>query len=153
MLDEMVIASIHRYETIGYRERFETAPGGLRSEQTGVIHRADALVADHVVALGSLAPDCGPMLLFAIRSRSDGARGTWVVYRDAGLPRDAQRLVQRLASADPERTWTRWVPLGGAAPGEFVLEGMMVGLIGACLVARSARQLPAALPPTRLGEG
>src|SRR5262245_8712687 len=131
----MVIASIHRYENIGYTERFEAVVGGLRSEQTGKIHRPDALVADHVVALGSLAPGTGPMLLFAIRSRADGARGTWAVTRNAGLSREAQRLVDRLAGDDPERTWTRWVPLGGAGGGEFVLEGMMVGLIGACVVA------------------
>jgi hypothetical protein len=135
MLDEMVIASIHRYEGIGYTERFESAPGGLRSEQTGVVHPADALVAEQVVALGSPSPDIGPTLLFALRSRKDGARGTWVVCRDAGLTRDAQRLVERLASADPARTWTRRVPLGGAGAGEFVLEGMMAGLIGASVVA------------------
>ena len=135
MLDEMVIASIHRYEGVGYKERFDDVPGGLRSEQTGVIHPADALVAEHVVALGSATPDCGPTLLFALRSRKDGARGTWVVCRDAGLTRDAQRLVERLAGADPEHTWTRRVPLGGAGAGEFVLEGMMVGVIGASVVA------------------
>jgi hypothetical protein len=135
MLDEMVIATIHRYEGVGYTERFDSAPGGLRSEQTGVIHPAAALVAEQVVALGSPSPDCGPTLLFALRSRKDGARGTWVVCRDAGLPREAQRLVARLAGADPARTWTRRVPLGGAGAGEFVLEGMMVGLIGASVVA------------------
>ena len=135
MLDEMVIASVHRYEGIGYTERFDDAPGGLRSEQTGVIHPPHTLVAEHVVALGSPSPDCGPTLLFALRSRTDGARGTWVVCRDAGLTRDAQRLVERLAGADPERTWTRRVPLGGAGAGEFVLEGMMVGVIGASVVA------------------
>jgi hypothetical protein len=135
MLDEMVISSVHRYEKIGYTERFDTAPGGLRSEQTGVFHPADALVADHVVALGSPSGSAGPTLLFALRSKTDGARGTWVVCRDAGLPRDAQRLVDRLASAEPRRTWTRWVPRGGAGAGEFVLEGMMVGVMGACIVA------------------
>jgi hypothetical protein len=129
-LDEMVIASIRRYEGIGYTERFDTAPGGLRSEQTGVVHRADALVAEHVVALGSASPDCGPTLLFALRSRVDGSRGTWAVCRDAGLPREAQCLIARLASTDPQHTWTRRVPLGGAAVGEFVLEGAMVGVIG-----------------------
>ncbi len=135
MLDEMVIDSIHRYEGIGYTERFDTAPGGLRSEQTGVIHPADALVAEYVVALGSPSPDHGQMLLLALRSRSDGARGTWVVARDAGLSHEARQLVGRLASADPKRTWTRRVPVGGAGPGEFVLEGMMVGVIGASVVA------------------
>ena len=135
MLSEMVISSIHRYEGIGYTERFDTAPGGLRSEQTGAIHPADRLVAEHVVALGSPTPDCGQTLLFALRSRKDGARGTWVVCRDAGLPRETQRLIERLAGADPERTWTRRVPLGGAGAGEFVLEGMMVGVIGASVVA------------------
>lgn len=135
MLNEMVIDSIHRYESIGYTERFDTAPGGLRSEQTGVIHPAEALVAEHVVELGSTSPDGGPTLLFALRSRADGARGTWVVCRDAGLPLDTQRLVEQLASADPKRTWTRRVPLGGAGAGEFVLEGMMVGVIGASVVA------------------
>jgi len=135
MLDEMVIATIHRYEGVGYTERFDSAPGGLRSEQTGVIHPAAALVVEQVVALGSPSPDCGPTLLFALRSRKDGARGTWVVCRDAGLPREAQRLVARLAGADPARTWSRRVPLGGAGAGEFVLEGMMVGLIGASVVA------------------
>lgn len=49
MLHEMVIASIHRYEGIGYTEHFDTASGGLRSEQTGVIHPAATLVAEHVV--------------------------------------------------------------------------------------------------------
>lgn len=131
-LDELVIASIHRYEGVGYTERFDTALGGLRSEQTGVVHPADALVAEHVVALESASPDCGPALLFALRSQVDGSRGTWVVCRDAELPREAQCLVARLASAD---TWTRRVPLGGAGAGEFVPEGMMVGLIGAVVVA------------------
>jgi hypothetical protein len=135
MLDEMVIDSIHRYEGIGYTERFDVAPGGLRSEQTGVIHPAEALEAEHVVALGSPSPEHGQTLLFALRSRSDGARGTWVVARDAGLSHDAQRLVDRLANADPKRTWTRRVPVGGAGPGEFVLEGMMAGVIGASVVA------------------
>jgi len=135
VLDEMVIDSIHRYEGIGYTEHFDVAPGGLRSERTGVVHPAHALEAEHVVALGTASADSGPTLLFALRSRKDGARGTWVVCRDAGLSRDAQRLVERLASADPEHTWTRRVPLGGAGAGEFVLEGMMVGVIGASIVA------------------
>jgi hypothetical protein len=134
-LDEMVIASVHRFESIGYAERFDTAPGGLRSEQTGRVHPADALVAEHVVALGSATNGASPMLLFALRSQVDGARGTWVVQRDAGLPRDAQRLVTRLAGRDPQHTWTRRMPLGGAGAGEFVLEGMMVGVIGASVVA------------------
>ncbi len=35
-LDEMVTDSVHRYEGIGFTERFVTeAGGGLRSEQTG----------------------------------------------------------------------------------------------------------------------
>ncbi len=134
MLTEMLIDSIHRYEGIGYTERFVTAPGGLRSEQTGLIHRADALEVEHVVPLGSLSAESGPTLLFALHSRVDGARGTWVVARGA-LPRDAQRLVERLAGIDPKRTWTRRVPLGGAGAGEFVLEGTMVGVIGASVVA------------------
>jgi hypothetical protein len=130
----MVIDSIHRYEGIGYTERFDTAPGGLRSEQTGRVHRANALEVEHVVSLGSPTEDSSPILLFALRSRVDGARGTWVVSRDA-LSRDAQRLVAQLAGADPQRTWTRRVPQGGAGAGEFVLEGAMVGVIGASLVA------------------
>jgi hypothetical protein len=134
-LDEMVTDSVHRYEGIGFTERFVTVPGGLRSEQTGRFHPADALVAEYVVALGASPADAGPMLLFALRSRLDGARGTWVVSRNAGLPSDAQRLVTRLAARDPERTWTRRVPLGGAGAGEFVLEGMMAGVIGASAVA------------------
>lgn len=135
MLDEMVIASIHRYEGIGYTQRFDEAPGGLRSEQTGVVHPPEALVVEWVVALGSATPGCGPTLLFALRSRKDGACGTWVVCRDAGLTREAQRLVARLAGRDPEHTWTRRLPLGGAGAGEFVLEGLMVGVIGAAVVA------------------
>jgi len=134
MLDEMVISSIHRFEKIGYTERFDTAPGGLRSEHTGVLHPADALVADHLVSLGTATAGAGPTLLFALRSKRDGARGTWVVARDAGLPREAQLLVDRLASANPKRTWTRWVPQGGSGAGEFILEGMMVGVLGACIV-------------------
>ena len=135
LLDEMVIASVHRYEAIGYTERFDTTPGGLRAEKTGKVHPADALVAEQVVALGSASPGSGPTLLFALRSRVDGSRGTWVVCRDAGLPRDAQRLVARLAGDDPQHTWTRRMPLGGAGAGEFVLEGMMVGVIGASVIA------------------
>jgi hypothetical protein len=132
----MVTDSVHRYEGIGFTERFVTeAGGGLRSEQTGRFHPGDALVAEHVVKLGAGADGTGPLLLFALRSHLDGARGTWVVSRDASLPRDTQRLVTRLASRDPEHTWTRGVPLGGAGAGEFVLEGMMAGVIGASAVA------------------
>jgi hypothetical protein len=134
-LDEMVIDSVHRFEGVGYTERFVAVPGGLRSEQTGRFHPAEALVAERVVALGSGAGDSGAMLLFALRSHADGTRGTWVVSRDAGLPRDTQHLVTRLASRDPEHTWTRGVPRGGAGAGEFVLEGMMAGVIGAAVVA------------------
>ena len=135
MLDEMVIDSIRRFESIGYTERFETAQGGLRSQQTGVLHPADGLEAEHVVALGRASPATGDALLFALRSRVDGAKGTWVVARDAGLPRDAERLVQRLAGANPKRTWTSRLPLGPARAGDHVLDGLQVGVGGASLLA------------------
>ena len=99
MLDEMVIDSIRRFESIGYTERFETAQGGLRSQQTGVLHPADGLEAEHVVALGRASPATGDALLFALRSRVDGARGTWVVARMRAFP--ATRSVS--CSDSPER--------------------------------------------------
>jgi hypothetical protein len=135
LLDEMVTASVQRFENAGFKERFEAAPGGLRSEQTGLVHAEQDLVPLQVVALGTPLPGSGPTLLFVLRSRLDGARGTWVVCRDAGLSGEAQHLFDRLASADPKRTWTERVPLGGSGPGQFVLEGMMAGLIGASIVA------------------
>jgi hypothetical protein len=135
MLDEMVVHTQQRYAGVGYTDRFETAPGGLRSESTGRIHPPETLEAEHVVALGVPTPEAGETLLFALHSRLDDSRGTWVVARDANLPREAARLADRLAGADPKRTWTQWRPFGSAIPGEFVLEGMMAGVIGASIVA------------------
>lgn len=135
MLDEMVSHTVQRYAGVGYTDRFETAPGGLRSEKTGRTHSSESLEAEHVVALGVPTPEAGETLLFALHSRLDDSRGTWVVARDANLPREAARLADRLAGADPKRTWTRWRPFGSALPGEFVLEGMMAGVIGASIVA------------------
>jgi hypothetical protein len=134
MLDEMVVHTVQRYAGVGYTDRFETAHGGLRSESTGRIHPPQSLDAEHVVALGEPTPETGETLLFAVHSRLDDSRGTWVVARDASLPRDAARLVDRLAGANPARTWTTWRPFGSAVPYEFVLEGMMVGVIGALIV-------------------
>jgi hypothetical protein len=135
MLDEMVTHTVQRYAGVGYTDRFETAPGGLRSEATGKLHPPQALEAEHVLALGVPTPEAGETLLFALHSRLDDSRGTWVVARDANLPREAARLADRLAGADPERTWTRWRPFGSAIRGEFVLEGLMAGVIGASIVA------------------
>lgn len=135
MLDEMVIHTVQRYAGVGYTDRFETAPGGLRSESTGKVHPSHAFEAEHVVALGAATPETGETLLFAVHSTLDDSRGTWVVARDASLPREAARLADRLAGANPERTWTEWRPFGSAVPYEFVLEGAMVGVIGASLVA------------------
>jgi hypothetical protein len=134
MLDEMVVHTVQRYAGVGYTDRFETAPGGLRSESTGKVHPPQALQAEHVVALGVPTPTAGETLLFAVHSRLDDSRGTWVVARDANLPRDAARLADRLAGANPRRTWTTWRPFGSAVPYEFVLDGMMVGVIGALTV-------------------
>jgi hypothetical protein len=135
MLDEMVIHTVQRYAGVGYTDCFVTASGGLRSEATGKVHPPQALEAEHVVALGVATPEAGETLLFAVHSRVDDSRGTWVVSRDASLPREAARLADRLAATDPKRTWTRWRPFGSAIPGEFLLEGMMVGVIGASIVA------------------
>ena len=131
----MVVHTVQRYAGVGYIDRFETAPGGLRSESTGRVHPPQSLEAEHVVALGVATPEAGETLLFAVHSRLDDSRGTWVVARDASLPRDAARLAERLAGEDPRRTWTRWRPFGSARPYEFVLEGLMVGVIGASIVA------------------
>jgi hypothetical protein len=135
MLDEMVVHTVQRYAGVGYTDRFETAPGGLRSESTGRVHPPHSLEAEHVVALGVATPEAGETLLFAVHSRVDDSRGTWVVARDASLPREAARLADRLAATNPKRTWTSWRPFGSAVPYEFVLEGMMVGVIGASIVA------------------
>jgi hypothetical protein len=134
MLDETVAHTRQRYAGVGYTDHFETANGGLRSESTGRVHPPHALEAEHVVALGVPTPEAGETLLFAVHSRLDDSRATWVVARDANLPSEAARLADRLAGADPERTWTRWRPFGSALPYEFVLDGMMVGVIGALIV-------------------
>jgi hypothetical protein len=135
MLDEMVVHTVQRYAGIGYTDRFETASGGLRAESTGRLHPPEALEAEHVMALGVATPETGETLLFALHSKLDDSRGTWVVARDASLPREAARLADRLAGANPKGTWTEWRPFGSAVPYEFVLEGLMVGVIGASIVA------------------
>ena len=88
----MVTHTVQRYAGVGYTDRFETAPGGLRSESTGKLHPPQALEAEHVLALGVPTPEAGETLLFALHSRLDDSRGTWVVARDANLPREAARL-------------------------------------------------------------
>lgn len=135
MLSEFVIESVRRYEAIGYTEHFDTTPEGLRSQQTGTLYPADAFEADHVVALGAPSAETGQILLFALRVRGADLRGTWVVTRDAKLPREARRLVQRLLNADRKRVWTRRLPLGPPRAGDHVLDGLMVGVIGASAVA------------------
>jgi hypothetical protein len=135
MLNEYVIESVRRFEAIGYTERFDCTAAGMRSQQTGVLYPMDAFEVEHVVALGAPTSDTGQILLFALRSRGAGVRGTWVVTRDADLPREARRLVQRLASADPRRTWTRRLPLGPPRAADHVLDGLMAGVIGASTVA------------------
>jgi len=135
MLNEYVIDSVRRYEGIGYTERFDTTATGLRSQQTGQVYPADSFEADHVVALGEPADGVGPMLLFALHSRQDDVRGIWVVPRDASLPREARRLVQRLLERDAEHASTRRLPLGAPRAADHVLDGAMVGVIGASAVA------------------
>ena len=93
---EPMRCAIARLERAGYREAFRARSEGFLELQTGRVHRPEDLIVDEIVRFeGESDPD-DEAVLYALRSRDDEVRATFVAsYGPRADPISAQ-LLRRL---------------------------------------------------------
>ena len=93
---ETLTQAVARLARAGYTASFRAEGGALRENDTGRVHAAEAMDVEETVRFEGESDPADEVILFALRCRSDGARGTWAVTYGPGTPPADAALVRRL---------------------------------------------------------
>lgn len=96
MSPETLSQAVERLTRAGYASAFRAEAGGLRDMDSGELLDPDALAVDEVVRCEGVTNPDDEAVVFALRSRDGGRRGTYAVaYGPATEPEDGE-MVRRL---------------------------------------------------------
>jgi hypothetical protein len=94
---EPLRCALARLERAGFRGAFRADRDGLLALETGRVHAPEDLIVDEIVRFeGESDPD-DEAVLFALRSRDDRVRGTFVAAYGPGADPVSAGLIRRLA--------------------------------------------------------
>lgn len=85
-----------RLEGLGFRDGFHPRPGGLLASGDGVAHAPEELVVEEVVRFEGTSDPEDEAILFALRTRDDAVRGTFVTAYGTSADPDGAAAMRRL---------------------------------------------------------
>jgi hypothetical protein len=86
---ETLSEALERLAAAGYRDDYRAEPEGLRARFTGKLHRRESLVIEQSVRFE-----------FALRSETDGTKGTYTVAYGPGMDLGDVAMVGRLKTGE-----------------------------------------------------
>jgi hypothetical protein len=93
---ETLSEAVDRLTAAGYLDDFRAERGALRAVRTGCVHEPESLVIEDVVRFEGASDPGDAAILFALRCKIHGAKGTYVVAFGPSVgPLDAE-VVGRL---------------------------------------------------------
>jgi hypothetical protein len=95
---ETLTEAVERLARAGYTASFRPEGGALRAGGAGA-HAPEAIDVEEVVRFEGESDPGDEAILFALRCRDDGVRGTWAVGYGPGTPAADAELVRRLSLA------------------------------------------------------
>ena len=96
--------AVDRLSSAGYRDAFRLEPAGLRALAARRLFSPEELAIDEIVRFEGESDPGDEAVLFALRSKDDGARGTFVATFGPYADPLAGELIKRLATQPhPER--------------------------------------------------
>ena len=101
---EPLRCAIARLERAGFRDAFRARREGFLELQSGRIHAPEDLIVDEVVRFEGESDPGDEAVLFALRSRDDQVRGTFVAAYGPGADPVSAELIRRLDRTHAERT-------------------------------------------------
>lgn len=76
---ETLSEAVERLTAAGYQDDFRAEPGGLRAVGTHCLHEPEALIIEEVVRFEGASDPGDEAVLFALRCKIHGIKGTYVV--------------------------------------------------------------------------
>ena len=93
---ETLSEAVDRLTAAGYQDDFRAEPAGLRAVRTGCVHLPESLVIDEVVRFEGTTDPGDEAIVFALRCREHGIKGTYVTAYGASMPSIDAEMVRRL---------------------------------------------------------
>ena len=105
---ETLTEAVARLRLAGFREDFRATPRGLRAAATGATYEPESLEIEEVVRFEGETDPADQAILFALRSGTDGVKGTYAsAYGPTTGPLDAEVLHRLGRAPSPDRQPSR----------------------------------------------